>query len=620
MKPSQRAALFTATALTTLGLSGTAFAQDAVDLGTLTLSANRGESTELARSGVTVEVVTKDDLEQSGETLLADYLARLPGVSLTSNGGIGGTSSVFIRGLPGKYVGVYVDGIDVTDTSGPQIQYDFGMLTTADVSRIEVLKGSQSALYGSEAIGGVINITTNRATEEGLNQSVAAEFGSYNTAKLSYNLSYLGERGSFASTLSRITTDGYSAADEDDGNTEEDGHEATRLSLSGDYALTDDVTVGGAAFWQKRDSDYDELGPMDGTPDELSESEEYGLRAFARLETGAVSHEVSAQYYDIDRKLSGTYVDTYYSPGSIIPFEYPYEGHRWGLAYEGQTELSAATLTFGADATREYFDNGSDDGEQDTLGLWAQADWHLSDQIELVTVLRHDDHSDYGGKTTGRVSLAYLPNPDLTLRASVGTGFRAPSLYERYDGWSGNEELTPETSVSYELGAEQRFGSGYVAATLFRTEITDLITAPAPAYVYVQSEGTSWTQGLELKAGVEVTDRINLGAAYTWTDSEDAETGAPIAGVPLRGTALTLDSRISDAFRGAFTVRHISGLHDASYAMDDYTVADMNLRYALSDQAELYLRVENLFDEDYQVVTGYGTSDRAAYFGVRARF
>ncbi|WP_353474499.1 TonB-dependent receptor [Salipiger sp. H15] len=612
MKHPYLSGLRTATALTAVSLSGAAFAQEGYDLGTLTLSANRGESTEIARSGVTVEVVTKEDLDSTGETLLADYLARLPGVSVSSNGGIGGTSTVFIRGLPGKYVGVYVDGIDVTDTSGPQIQYDFGTLTTADVSRIEVLKGSQSALYGSEAIGGVINITTNRATEDGLSQSVAAEYGSYNTAKLSYNLSYLGTRGIFATTLSRITTDGFSAADEDDGNKEEDGHEATRLSFSGDYALTDTVTVGGAAFWQKRDSEYDEFGPVDGTTDDLSESEEHGLRAFVRFATGTVSHEISAQYYDIDRKLSGT--------TAWGPFEYPYEGERRGLAYEGQAELSAATLTFGADATRENFDAGGTDGEQDTLGLWAQADWHLSEAVELVTVLRHDDHSDYGGKTTGRVSLAYLPSPDLTLRASVGTGFRTPSLYERYDGWSGNRDLTPETSISYELGAEQRFAGGFASATLFRTEITDLITAPAPAYVYVQSEGTSWTQGLELKAGTQLTDRIDLAAAYTWTDSEDAASGERIAGVPLRDTALTLDAEITDALRSAFTVRHVSGLRDASYALDDYTVADVNLRYALTDSAEIYLRVENLFDEDYQVVTGYGTSDRAAYFGVRASF
>ena len=612
MKPSQRAALFTATALTTLGLSGTAFAQDAVDLGTLTLSANRGESTELARSGVTVEVVTKEDLEQSGETLLADYLARLPGVSVSSNGGIGSLTYLRIRGLPSRYVGVYIDGIDITDTSSPQIQYDFGTLTTADISRIEVLKGSQSALYGSDAIGGVINITTNRATEEGLSQSVGVEYGSYNTAKLSYNLSYLGSRGSFASTLNYIGTDGFSAADENDGNDEADGHEATRLSFSGDYALTDAITIGGAAFWEKSDHEYDEFGPTDGaTHDEQVEGEQYGARAFARIETGTFSHEISAQVFENDR------TDTY--EGS----DTDYLGQRRGLAYQGQTDLDGAKLTFGADFMHENFEVTSDwsdsDGDYETLGIWAQADWHLSDRFELVTALRHDDHSEYGGKTTGRISLAYLPNPDMTLRASVGTGFRAPSPYELYSSY-GNSDLEPETSVSYELGVEQRFDSGFIGATLFRTEITDLIGSDDVTYLYTQTSGTSWTQGLELTGGIDVSERISLAGSYTWTDSEDAESGERLARVPLRDLAVSLDADITSAFGAGFTVQHVSGLRDTSAALDDYTVANMNLRYALTDQAELYLRVENLFDEDYQVVTGYGTSDRAAYFGVRARF
>ncbi|MBE9638302.1 TonB-dependent receptor plug domain-containing protein [Salipiger mangrovisoli] len=611
MKQPYLSGLRAATALTAVSLCGAAFAQDGYDLGTLTLSANRGESTELSRSGVTVEVVTKEDLDQSGETLLADYLARLPGVSVSTNGGIGGLTYMRIRGLSSRYVGVYVDGIDVTDTSAPQIQYDFGTLTTAGISRIEVLKGSQSALYGSEAIGGVVNITTNRATEEGLTQSVEAEYGSYDTRKLGYNLSYLGTRGSFASSLSYIKTDGYSAADEDAGNDEADGHEATRLSFSGDYALTDTVTVGGAAFWEESTHDYDEFGPMDGvTHDEKVEGEQYGARAFARVETGAVSHEFSAQIFENDR------TDTY--EGS----DTDYLGQRSGLGYEGQTELGAATLTFGADYMREKFEVlsawGDSDGDYETFGIWAQADWHLSDKLELVTALRHDDHSEFGGKTTGRISLAYLPNPDLTLRASVGTGFRAPSPYELYSTGSGDPDLEPETSVSYELGVEQRFGTGFVGATLFRTEITDLIDYNYPGYV--QIDGDSWTQGVELTGGLQLTDRIDLAGAYTWTDSEDAQTKDRLIRVPLRDLSLSLDAEVTDGFRAGFTVQHVSGLTDSTGDLDDYTVANMNLRYELSDSAELYLRVENLFDEDYQVVTGYGTSDRAAYFGVRASF
>ncbi|MCA0996212.1 TonB-dependent receptor plug domain-containing protein [Alloyangia pacifica] len=599
-----------ATALAAASLSGAAYAQEGYDLGTITLSANRGESTELERSGATVEVVTKEDLEKTGETRVADYLASLPGISVTTNGGIGTNTTLRIRGASGQYIGVYIDGINVNDPSGTQIEYDFGALTTADVSRIEVLKGSQSALYGSEAIAGVINITTARPTEPGLSQNVAAEYGSYNTRKLSYNLGYLGERGSFATTLSRVETDGFSAADEDDGNDEADSHESTRLSFSGDYALTDTVTLGASGFWQKTETEYDESYPVlaDGTHDEVSKSEQYGLRGFARIDAGALSHELSLQYFENDRSTSSN------------GYDYPFYGQRWTLGYQGQAELSATTLTFGADATREQYENDGDEGDQDTYGIWAQANWHLSDQIELVTALRHDDHSDFGGKTTGRVSLAYLPSDDVTLRASVGTGFRAPSLYERYNAYAGNPDLEPETSLSYELGAEKRFEGGKITATLFRTEITDLIEYNYNTWAYSQVEGTSWMQGVELSGETQITDRLGLAAAYTWTDTEDAETGDRLTRVPLHDLALTLDAAFTDDFSGAFRVRHVAGVEDTNDSLPDYTVADVNFRYALSDNAELYLRVENLFDEDYQTVTGYGTSDRAAYFGVRGSF
>ncbi|RII37891.1 TonB-dependent receptor [Pseudooceanicola sediminis] len=619
MNTPRLAVLRAATAMTTLALTGavsqTAIAQDAIDLDAITVTANRGETTERSRTGSSVDVVTEEDLKSSGTTRLADYLISLPGISLSGNGGIGASTNLRIRGADGRYIGVYIDGIDVNDPASTQVSFDFGSLTTQGISRIEILKGAQSALYGSEAIAGVINITTNQATEPGLSQSIATEYGSYNTTKLAYNLSYLGARGSFATTLSHIRTDGFSTADENDGNTEADGHEATRLSFSGDYQLTDTVTVGGAAFWATSESEYDEYsgGPVDGlTHDETSEKDQLGLRAFARVDAGAVQHEFSAQYYQNDRLSSGT--------NSYGAFAYPYFGQRWSLGYHGQTELSVATLTFGADATRESYKNDGDSGANDMLGLWAQADWHLADEWELVTVLRHDDHSTFGGTTTGRVSLAWLPDPDLTLRAAVGTGFRAPSPYELYASYYGNPDLQPETSTSYELGIEKRLGAGSFNATLFRTEITDLIGYDRATYAYTQTEGTSWMQGLELSAKSQLSDRIAVSAAYTWTDSRDAKTGDRLARVPLHDIALRLNADLTPEISGALSVRHVAGLNDSTGSLPDYTTADVSVRYAISDESDVYLRIENLLDEQYQTARGYGTSDRAVYFGLRSSF
>ncbi|MGI3163494.1 TonB-dependent receptor plug domain-containing protein [Pseudooceanicola sp. 200-1SW] len=614
MTPTQ-AALSRTTALTSaalmIALATPGQAQEVFDLDAITVTANR-EETEVDRSGSTVEIVTEEELRAAGSVPVAEYLNRLPGVTFSSNGGLGKTTTLRIRGAGGAYIGVYIDGIDVNDASNTDIQFDFASLTTADICRIEVLKGAQSALYGSEAIAGVINITTNTATEPGLHHRYNLEVGSYNTAKLAFNSAYMTERGKFAATIAHIRTDGWSAADENDGNTEADGHEATRLSFSGEYDLTDTLTIGAAGFFQTSLSDYDESGPVDGTPDEESYADEYALRAFARFETGAVQHEVAASYYVIDRGVKGT--------NGWGPFEYPYMGERKTLAYIGRAPIAPTVdLAFGADATREIYTGSSDSVDHDIYGVYVEGNWTPNDSFDLVASLRHDDHSSFGGKTTGRLAGAWRPSEDLILRFAAGTGFRTPSLYQLFDGWSGNPDLQPETSASYEMGVEKRFGdSAFVKATLFYTEITDLIQYAGGAYRQVP--GTSTMQGLELSTGWELSGTMRLTANYTFTDTEDAS-GARLVRVPRHEVNIGLDADLTDRLTTSVSLTHAEDTEAyGGGKLGDYTLVNATLGYDLNDSTTAYLRVENLFDEEYQTAKGYGTSDRAFYFGLRGRF
>ncbi|QPM91207.1 TonB-dependent receptor plug domain-containing protein [Pseudooceanicola algae] len=589
-----------------------AAAQEVTPLAPITVTANRGE-TETARSGATVEIVSQDDLEQAGDIRLVDYLATLPGLSLTTAGGIGNATTLRIRGAGGAYFGVYVDGIDVNDPSAAQISFNFGSLTTADISRVEVLKGAQSALYGSEAIAGVISISTNRATEPGLSQSYALEYGSYNTRQLSLNQSYMGTRGTYALSLSHIETDGYSSADENDGNTEADGHEGTRLNLTGEYDLTDALTFGGAAFWQKTETEYDEYtsGPVDGSPDEVTKATSYGLRGFLRFDGAILEQEISAQYYRIDRESRGT--NTW---GASY---YPNLGIRKSLAYAASMDLSNAfTLAFGADATRETYDGDTFVAETDQLGAYAEGQWAPSETFDLVASVRHDDHSVFGGETTGRLAAAWRPRSDVTLRASAGTGFRTPSLYELYDPWYGNSDLQPETSKSYDLGVEKRLGeSGFVKATLFRMEITNLIDWVGSGYTQVEGESTM--QGVELSGGWRLSETLRLDTSYTYTDAEDAS-GARLDRVPRNELALRLAADLTPQLRGGLVVRRVSDHLDSGTPLPDYTLVDVTLGYDIAKDREIYLRIVNLLDEEYQTVRGYGQSDRAFYVGIRGNF
>ena len=611
MTATRLVALATATAAALA--SPAALAQDAFEIDEIVVSANL-ESVDAARSGVSISVIDAEALEATGETRLVDYISRLPGVTIRTTGPIGGQAGLSIRGASQNYVAVLVDGIDVTDPSGTQAAFNFGSLTTADISRIEVLRGSQSALYGSGAVGGVISITTKRATEEGTTQAFAAEAGSYNTARLSYSFARKSGDTDYALTLSHVQSDGFSAADENDGNVEADGYRGQRISLTFNHSLDNGVTLSLAGFAEQSKGDYDEDFPLgDGSPDEVTDAWSAGLRAGIGFSTGAVDHDISATLYKIDRAYATT--------TGFGPANYAYTGTRSGLAYKGAADLGAASrLVFGADITRERYRQRGDFGSADVAttlaGVYAELTHAATDFIDVTATLRHDDHSRFGGFTTGRLSAAWRVNPDLVLRAVAATGFRAPSNYELYGDFFGNPDLEPETSRSFELGAEYRLaGGGALRATAFLLEAENLIDYSFAISSYAQVPGLSRRKGIEASGEVAINDRVMLTGSYTYTDS--ATSAAASWGlVPRHELALGVTADLTDRLHGALTIEH-SADRDA---LPDFTLANATVTYDVGNQAEAYLRVENIFDAEYQLVPGYGTSDRAFYVGLRKTF
>jgi vitamin B12 transporter len=602
--------LFLSTALAGLAAAPLA-AQDIIDLGEITVFANQ-TPTELKRTGTTVEIVEADDLQSSSTTRVADTIDLLPGVSTSSNGGAGALTFVRIRGLSARYIPVYIDGIDITDPASVQTAFDFGTLTSAGLSRVEILKGSQSALFGSEAIGGVINITTTRPTELGTTITTAAEFGSYDTYSAQFGVATKSERGEVALTLSHLRTDGFSSADENDGNTEADGHEATTLILSGAYDATDAIKLGFTIFAQNSETDQDGFpAPAFSLADTTAteEAERRALRLYAEIDGGGIQHTIAASYATTDR---------FYAQG----FSQDFEGDRSELSYKGVAELSNMTLAFGANYSDESFLVDGSGGDYETVSVFGEVQYAASDALDLSFALRHDDHSEFGGFTTARLAAAYRISDATVVRAALANGFRAPSLYELF-GPFGNAALEPETSRSFELGIEHSYGSGaYVKATAFYTEIDDLIDFDFATNAYAQVSGTSTTQGIELAGAVPLSDRFELFGSYTYTDAADRN-GNQLVRVPEHDLTLGVSAQWTSQFSSSISLSHIAGRADdgfPSVPQADYTVVNADLSYEINDSATAYLRVNNLFDEEYQTTNGYGTSDRAVFFGVRAKF
>lgn len=596
----------------------------AIDLDEITVSANL-VPTEIQRSGASVSVIERDEIEQSGATQLSDLLARLAGVSMVRDGGPGGRTGLRIRGAAQGYVSVHVDGIRVDDPSSTSVATDFGHITLDDIERIEVLRGSQSALYGGSAVGGVVNITTRRPERDGYSHSMFAEGGSYGSAAAGYTLGYRDERVETSLSLSHRRTSGFTSYEGIPGTPDynpdgaPDGFEATRLSFSARYQASEALTLGIAGFGQRSRNEYDTGWPVDPDSDAEARVRQTGLRAFAEFDTGAMQHEFSATSYRISRDQ---FEDGAFANG--------FEGRRTGLAYQGVADAAPGlTLVWGADtmresATAETLSGGSESTR--TSGAFMQALWEAGQGLDIGATARIDRNSAYGNFVTGRLTAAWQATPDTSLRGALARGFRPPSLSERFDdyGWFvGNPDLEPETSLSAEIGMDHHFAGGArVSATLFWLNTDNLITYDASDFPATLNNlpGTSRRHGLELSGSVPMTDRLTLTGNYTYTDARTPN-GDRLTRVPRHDLSLGLDADLAARWRGGLDLQHVAGrAEEFGDIFEDYTVVNARLRYAATDNADIYLRIENLFDADYQVLPGYGTPNRSFHLGVAARF
>lgn len=604
-----------------------AFAQSGdVELDEIVVTANRNPS-EMSRTGVSVTAVPQEELRSAAT--VTEVLSRLPGITASPQGPFGNPSNLRIRGADGRYIAVYVDGIRVDDPTSTEVKFDFGSLLTSDIGRIEVLRGSQSALWGGSAVGGVINITTTGAIEEGFHQTVQAEGGSYGTASLGYGLTFKDDRAEFALNIAHLRTDGFSAAA---AGTEADGASATRLSFSGRYQVSDALTLGLSAFRQETDQDYDGQTAA-GFADLFNtlSRDETGARFFAELSTGATDHLFSVSNYASTRRPDDENGQS------------TFDGKRLSFAYQGTTTFSdRMTLVYGLDWTQETatYDNlpaGSSNTE--IAGGFVQMLYAPTDQLDLSATFRADRNSSFGTFTTGRLAAAWRPLDGTTLRAALATGFRAPSLDERFGFYPspfgdfiGNPDLQPEESTSYELGLEQEFTGGTtLSVTAFRLDVTNLIQSTAAFDTLENVGGTSVRQGFEVAAQLPIGAESALGLTYTHTEAVRPTRANPalserLTRVPRHVLSLTYDTRFSDRLSASAELKHVGGLIDNDpdtfivESMPDVAILNARFTYELSDQTEAYLRIENLTDRKYQLANGYGTSERAVYVGLSAKF
>ena len=602
------------------GMTSSAGAQDATPLeGIVIYSANR-TPTEASKVGSSVEVITEKELEARGQTYLKDYLETLPGVHFSQAGAPGGTSTISLRGATGGYVKVLIDGIDVSDPSSTVTSVQFEHLLVGDVARIEVLKGSQSTLYGGDAVGGVITIETKAARKLGFSQSGGAEYGAYNTWRGSYSAGYLATDGSnIAFTVQGVNTDGFSAAAV---GREADGYRNLTFSGRGEYYLSPSAKIFFAARSMRARFEYDGFPPPFFS---LNDTRDYGqtvqhagrVGTEFKLMNGALTNTLAIQGTRIERD---TLSDGWF------------EGDRVKGEYKGVLRFnSAISMLAGADweQTGAKTSNGLTRNTADIGGAYAQLMLEPIAGLVLTAGGRIDDHSAFGAFNTHRLTAAYLvPGTETKFRASLGSGFRAPSLDELYGSYGfapnyGNPDLRPEESDSWDAGIEQGFLGGRfkLGATYFNIDTENLITfnfacgAPG-ALCLVNTPGVTKREGVELTAAARISSSITVTSGYTYTDTERPD-GSRLAQVPRHSFSVGLDLRPMDKVQANIVARYVANSLSGGTKLDDYWLVNAKIAYEFTPGVKAYVRAENLLDEKYQTVLGYGTPGISVFGGLQ---
>ena len=590
-----------------------ASADDATDVDEVIITATRVPAIVAETPGA--RVIDEETIEQRGAVFAADILADVPGLSVTRSGAFSGPATVRIRGAhPGKTL-VLVDGAVVNDAADIDGAFDFTGFDLGDVERIEVLSGPQSSLWGSSAIGGVISFTTREL--DGIRAE--AEAGSFDTVRARLAGGVANDRYAVGAFVSHFDTDGISAADQADGNTEADGATITTLGANGRYSFSPAVTLEGRVRYNETDADIDGFPAptyaLTDTDDSIAREQ---LSGFGRLTVQALGldHQVSVSASDLTRESFSDFPST---------FEADRQVYRWQAS--GESAGGRVTYAFGAeheDATGALSSGITE--ELSTTSVFATTRFDLSERFSLTGGLRQDDTDDFGDATTGRLSAAYEPGGGFILSGAWGTGFKAPTVSQAVCDFCFSTEsypdLRPEHADGYEAALGWRSADRRLEGrvTVYRLDVEDQIVwfSGGGGGVYANVEETR-TDGVEVEGRADLPAGFDLSVAYAWTDAVDATDGSRLLRVPEHAASATL-GWTGERLTGALTVRSESDMLDSGGERDGFVTANLNAGWALTEQVSLTARVENLADEHYQQLLGYGEPGRSGYVGVRLRY
>lgn len=608
-------------------------AQDFV-LDQITVSANR-VFTPVNETGAIVDVIDEEIIQNKKATFLTQILSTTPGISVSQNGPVGSTTEIKIRGYGSKYIKVYYDGIDIADVTGVEVKPYIVGIPSNNLKKIEILQGSQSALYGSEAVGGVLFLETKDLKEKN-DSSINIQYGSYNTKSLSISTGYQIEGTKLGLRFSNTESDGYSALETSKEGAENDGYFNREISIK---TLTD--FNNGASFSLNllntfNKGDYD--GFMGDAENYYYEQLNQGLGAKLSIKGKNSDQKFGLNFYKTDR--------TQFSPFASTE----YYGNRGSIDYQILQNFNFGRGIFGLAAETNTVEINKTDKVVNNYASFISLLTKPINNATLDTTIRLDDHSVFGQKITGRITGTYQPNKDLVIKVGSGTGFRAPSLDEMYGQYNvndpsnfradsngdftvlyGNPLLKPENSTSMDAGFSYRINkfNAVLSGSIFNIKIDNAISwdpeDPTDWYdgKYNQLGSKSERKGYDLRLNTSINSNSKFGISYANTTDEN---GNSVSNIPKQVINVSLFSKVTDklSINGELqSVSELTGVKsDGSgvVPLKDYNLLNAKLSYLLNGNSKIYLNGENLLDETYETSSGYGTAKRSFYLGYERQF
>ncbi|MGZ5988244.1 MAG: TonB-dependent receptor plug domain-containing protein [Rhizomicrobium sp.] len=640
--------LLSGAALTALLVSGAAASVQTVE--TVVITATRTEQ-PTEKTGASISVISANDLKTQQTVMLSDVLKQVPSLVVNRTGGIGQTTTVSIRGAEQGQTVTLIDGIRINDPSDVSEGTVFGDVMANNISRVEILRGPQSTLYGSDAIGGVINIISKRGGDTPIALQASLEGGSFGTFHA--NAAANGRTGDveYGAAVNYFTNSGISAADSRNGNSEADGYRNYGATFNVRVHLADNVSADARGYYTNGHDRFDDNfgGPpnflvADSAASNTNELKAGYLGLNADFLGGRFQNRIAIIATSSGRQFFDSAFDSIHLNfddfGNAVRFEYQ------GIVdFHPDTQLSFGVETqnssFRGDSFSSFAPAGTTVGKDRLTGYYAQIQETLFEQLTLTGGVRLDDDEEFGTHTSFKLNGAWqLPGWDATLRANVGNGFKAPTLFQLFSANSNPiAALKPETATGWEIGFDKSFWEGGVRGSLtyFDRTTTNQIdfqncftATDAPgckfrldAFGYYINIDKTRSQGVEALLEAKLADTLT--ASLNWTDMSATNelTGKNLARRPhdLASAVITWRPLPGATLGGSVTYQG-KRFNDAGNLtrLTSNTTVNLFGSYDLTDRWQLFGRIDNLFNDRTEQVLGNGVPGIGVYAGARAAF